>query len=154
MNHLKTIISLFIIWYIFSGINQLFYLVIGIICVIITYIIDKQLFKEEQSITISSISLIRSIVYLTYLLKEIINSSLMIVKLLFKSKSLIKTQFNYLLVDNLEQNKLAIYASSITLTPGSVCLEILPNKLLINTLYLESFIELEQQIMVNKIRHL
>jgi multicomponent Na+:H+ antiporter subunit E len=83
------------------------------------------------------------IFYFFWLIKEIISSSLSVIKIIW-SKNDVRPTFEW--IDTKQQSDigLVIYANSITLTPGTVTLDIKDNMLLVHAL---------EQISIDHLKH-
>ena len=98
-----------------------------------------------------SVRIIGFIKYVLYLLMEITKSSLHVSKIIWSPRMTIKPSVKW--IDSYKTMlPNAIYANSITLTPGTVTVATSNDKLLIHALNKTSIAELEQGAISEKIR--
>lgn len=114
---MRLLILLFFCWYAFSGLNDWFYLTSGVASVIITYFICVKLniLNKDQINRYLSLAFIG---YCFFLAKQIILSTFKTSKALLFNKKFDPKFVKIKLDDDMGENFL--YASSITLTPGTV----------------------------------
>ena len=102
----------------------------GISAVFISYFFGRWLDLMPNTIKFN----LHSIFYFLWLIKEIIKSSLSVAKIIIRKDMNIKPVFEW--IDSEQKNDfgIALYANSITLTPGTVTIDIKNNVLLIHAL--------------------
>ena len=86
---------------------------------------------------------VHSISYLLWLTKEIIKSSISVIKIILRKDVNINPVFEW--IDSEQKNDIGtvIYANSITLTPGTVTLDVKNNMLLVHALEQSSIDDLK-----------
>jgi multicomponent Na+:H+ antiporter subunit E len=76
----------------------------------------------------------KAILYFPWLLKEICQSTLFVIKIIWQRELKISPIFEWIDAEGLEEIGEVIYANSITLTPGTVTLDVNNNMLLVHAL--------------------
>ncbi|MFN7039067.1 MAG: Na+/H+ antiporter subunit E [Alphaproteobacteria bacterium] len=140
-------------WYIFSGYNNLFYLTSGLICSIITsYIVIKMRlinYKESKfCLKLNHVS------YIFWLIKEIIKSSIEVSLIIWQKKPNISPISGWVDCPFPSEIKQTIYANSVTLTPGTVCVDVHGDKILVHSLLKKNFETLDNSEMFKRIKEL
>jgi multicomponent Na+:H+ antiporter subunit E len=126
MNLFFNLTTYFILWYIFSGINQLFLIFSGIGCsLLLTLIGLKQKFTWQ---ILSQFKLKLGINYLFFMCKEVITSTIEVIK-----KSITLNYESGFITANCTKNKILV-AESITLTPGTITVETYDSQFIIHAL--------------------
>ena len=151
-------IALFAIWFCFSGYTETFFIVSGIIsCLIAVYCSAKMGVltndKRHQLIYAKPLSP-KYILWLIWLFKEIIVSSLAVSIKVWQSNLKITPILTWIDSKNETDIALTTYANSITLTPGTVCVDIQDNHLLIHALVKENIKSLKTGDMDKRINKL
>lgn len=98
--------------------------------------------------------LIKVIKYLSYglwLIKEIFTSSCKVTKIIWKKSPSVTSKLISLDIESLSECQIVMYANSITLTPGTVAVEIENGKLITHILDNNMFLE-DDNIIFNKIK--
>ncbi len=97
----------------------------------------------------------KALFYFGWLTKEIIISSLSVIRIIWSSKSLrLKPCFEW--VDTIQEdvNGVAIYSNSITLTPGTIALDIQGKFILVHALTARSIEELKAGDMDRRVKEI
>lgn len=76
----------------------------------------------------------RSILYFLWLIKEIVVSSVDVVKIIWSKKPSLDPVFEWIDSEQKNDTSLVIYANSITLTPGTVTVDVANDMLLVYAL--------------------
>ena len=97
---------------------------------------------------------IKFILYFPWLLLKIWESAFSVIKIIWQRKIAIEPIFEWIDAKGLEEIGEVIYSNSITLTPGTVTLDINNNMLLVHALNKSSITDLQRGIMVEKIRQI
>ena len=94
------------------------------------------------------------IIYCGWLLKEILMSSIAVVKIAFRKN--LRIQPSLELIDTIQKNTIGIvaYANSITLTPGTVTLSTEDNHLLVHALDISFMDDLKDGQMDRKVKEI
>jgi len=134
---LKTIIlsftSLFLLWLLLSGYFKTNIIVFGIIsCAFVTYLSIKLKIYSSHHERIKFN--LRLPLYLPWLLKEIAKSNLHVARCILVSKDSIKPQMVYSKPSQKTNTGLAVHANSITLTPGTISVDINDDEILVHAL--------------------
>lgn len=121
-------ISLFILWVLLSGRSETRFLMMGICFSLLTaYICAPFLTVKNQKtgreFFLLRVNVFRAAVYFLWLLKEIFVSGLAVTKAVFR-KSDVRPRIIYFRMDFENPAALSLLASSITLTPGTITLDV------------------------------
>ncbi len=130
---LLSFISLFSLWLLLSGYFKINLIVFGIIsCALVTYLsIKLKIYSSHhQRIKFN----LRLPFYTPWLLKEIVKSNLHVARCILGSKNSIQPQTVYLKATQKSNTGLAVHANSITLTPGTISVDINENEILVHAL--------------------
>lgn len=147
------ILILFLSWFIFSGHKENFYIISGIISSFIVFILclEMGVFRHPGSRFKLNIKIIS---YPFWLIKEIAVSSYDVAIRVFKSNEEIDSVMEWVpVVHNTDLLK-TIYATSITLTPGTICIEVNKDKALVHALTKDNLKGLIEGPMANKINEM
>ncbi|ABV74550.1 putative monovalent cation/H+ antiporter subunit E [Rickettsia akari str. Hartford] len=96
---------------------------------------------------------IKFILYFPWLLLEIWKSAFSVIKIIWQRKIEIEPIFEWIDAEGLEEIGKVIYSNSITLTPGTVTLDINNNMLLVHALNKSSITDLQRDRMIKKIQN-
>ncbi len=150
MHMTKWTILLSTFWLLLSGYIQPLLLTFGIASVVIVLFVLKRMDdvdQEKQEIG-SGLRLMR---YLPWLTWQIISSSLQVTKLIWGSADKVSPSLATIKVGNIPPNRRALYANSITLTPGTLSVDLVGDEITVHALQKSSIDELEQKVMEKKI---
>ena len=124
------------IWVIFSGKFDAFHISLGVFSSLVVAFTSKDLYKSNLPIVLDIKVFFRFLLYVPWLIYQIIKSNLMVAKIIL-SKNVIKNVdpqiFTYKTKLNNNLAKM-IFANSITLTPGTVTISLLNDRLTIHAL--------------------
>jgi multicomponent Na+:H+ antiporter subunit E len=134
MGYILTFLILFTFWCIFSGYFDAFHLLLGVICsIIVTIFSSHYLFPEP--ITIESIKRIgRFIGYIPWLIYQIIIANLQVVYLVLHPRMPINPKIITVETTLKDDISRVIMANSITLTPGTITVDIKDNTFWVHSL--------------------
>jgi multicomponent Na+:H+ antiporter subunit E len=140
-----------IFWLLLSGFLKPLLLGFGVISVALVMILLKRMDSadgEQQTLTFN-FSFLR---YLVWLLGQITLSSLEVTKLVWGGNQKLSPATAKLPVDSVPQTGRVLYANSITLTPGTLSIDIDENHVTVHALHKDSIVSLEQGEMANKVQ--
>ena len=140
------LILLMLFWLILSGQFAVFFLIAAAFSVIAIILIDKKLFVNSPVL----VGIKYSWLVFTYiLLKEIFLSTLNVLKFIWLKPKAITPCYGWLEVKSKDPISQIIYANSITLTPGTMTMDLKDNKILVHALNLEDMhnSQLEQSVL-------
>lgn len=125
----ETFIPLFILWIVMSGIFELKFLGFGLIsCVVISLISIKVLLlgglKTNNSYFTFHLNWPKMVVYVIWLIKEIIKSSIDVSKVVLFKRDTLNPHIIWFKADYDHPAARALLANSITLTPGTITIDI------------------------------
>lgn len=134
---MKTIIfsftSLFLLWLLLSGYFKTNLIVFGILsCAFVTYLSIKLKIYSSHHERIKFN--LRLPLYIPWLLKEIFKSNLHVARHILMSADSIQPQTVCLKPTQKTSTGLAVHANSITLTPGTISVDIDDNEILVHAL--------------------
>ena len=131
INYMKIFALLAILWYIFSGSNDKFLLTCGAISVLTTFIIcifGKIISNDFYIIKLGFIK------YIVVLMKNIIASTVQIVKIIYSRKIIINPGTIIVNASRLNDQEKVLFANMITMTPGTFVIAVEGNNFLIHAL--------------------
>lgn len=126
-------IVLFATWLIFSGFFNLFFIVAGALsCAFAVYIAHRMDVVDHESHFFHLT--MRTLGYWVWIAKEIILSSLAVTRIVWQAKPIISPAIAWIPANQKSDVGKAVYANSITLTPGTVCIDVKDDMLEVHTL--------------------
>ncbi|MDP3049715.1 MAG: Na+/H+ antiporter subunit E [Thermodesulfovibrionales bacterium] len=129
MRYIVTFLILFLNWVIWSGMFDAFHLSLGIIsCAIVTYTTHDILFTREKFSSAYLVEAVRFIKYIPWLLWQIILSNIHVAYLVLHPKMPIEPSLISFKTSLKKDISLVTFANSITLTPGTITLDIQAGK--------------------------
>jgi len=134
---MKHTISLFItlaaFWLFNSGHNTALILLLGLVSILLVLIISRKMDVVDNES--QPIYLTRNIfVYYGWLIKEIIQANITVVKHIFLGKSSISPTLKTIKISQQTDMGKVIYANSITLTPGTVAIDLSGDEIIVHAL--------------------
>jgi multicomponent Na+:H+ antiporter subunit E len=126
-------IILFSLWLMFSGFFELFYLIIGIISSVLIALYLKSLYPYSLE-GMDTKKTLKAIKYFFWLIIEIFKSSLTVAKKIWQFKPAVTPAFSYIPTTSKYIFGVATYANSITLTPGTVSIDVEKDQILVHAL--------------------
>ncbi len=149
---ITTIVFLAIFWLALSGHYTALMLCLGTICCIWVGMISRRMdIVDLEGHQIRLVSL-RIIPYYIWLTKEIIVSSVIVVRMILSPKIKLNPVVERLPAEGMSDMEKVIYANSITLTPGTLTLEVADSWLEVHTIRSDLLDSLRQGEMANRIR--
>lgn len=151
MRIVKWTALLAIFWLLLSGIYTPLLLSLGGVSVVLVMYILKRMDavdKEQQSVGLG-FNIIR---YCPWLLGQIFRSGLRVTLLIWGAKGKASPALEKIDVTSIPQGRRALYANSITLTPGTLCVDLDDKTVTVHALQKTSIAELEQGHIANKVK--
>jgi multicomponent Na+:H+ antiporter subunit E len=142
------ILSVF--WLLLSGMYNPLLLSFGMTSIVVVLIVLRRMEnadKKRQQVG-TGLRLIR---YIPWLIAQVLKSSIHVTKLIWGSPNKVSPTLAKINISNVPPNKRVLYANSITLTPGTLCVDLKGDELTIHALQKSSITELEEGYMENKI---
>jgi multicomponent Na+:H+ antiporter subunit E len=142
------ILSVF--WLLLSGMYNPLLLSFGMASVVVVLLVLRRMEnvdKKRQQVG-TGLRLIR---YTPWLIAQVLKSSIHVTKLIWGSPNKVSPTLAKINISNVPPNKRVLYANSITLTPGTLCVDLKGDELTIHALQKSSITELEEGYMENKI---
>lgn len=145
---IKWAILLSAFWLLLSGYIQPLLLGFGAASVAIVLLTLKRMDdidKEQQYIDF------RLVRYLPWLIGQIVRSSIQVTKLIWGSPDKVSPTLAKISAENVRVNTRGLYANSITLTPGTLSIDLADGEITVHALQKSSIDELKQGDMEKKI---
>ena len=129
INWFELFLVIFITWIIFSEIFELKFLLFGVIsCLVISLCCLKSFkikgIKSDKTYFLIHFNFIKALIYFIWLIKEIILSAIAVSKTVFHSNDKLSPKIVWFKADYDNPVARAFLANSITLTPGTVTIDI------------------------------
>ncbi len=135
MKYVITFIILFINWVIWSGLLDAFHLSLGVIsCLLVTFMSHEFLFKRKEFKVSDIVEAYRFIMYIPWLIYQIILSNIHIAKIVLKPDMPIDPQVVRYKTRLTKDISIVTFANSIILTPGTITADIIDNELYVHCL--------------------
>ena len=141
---------LVIFWLLLSGFLEPLLLSFGAVSVIIVLYVVKRMDdidKERQKTGIG----FKLISYLPWLFVEIAKSSIQVTKLIWGSSEKISPVLEKISAQDVSEKSRVLYANSITLTPGTLSVDLVDGEVTVHALQKSSIEELKEGAMQKKI---
>ena len=136
------IIALLLFWGILSGQTAIFFIVTAILSALLTISIDKNLFPNSLLLKLNK----NSFIFTANLMKDMFLSSMLMIKIIWLKPK--EVQSCYMLIDAKSKNVIdqVIQANTITLTPGTMSMNLENNQILVHAINLKAMDELKTEI--------
>ncbi|MDO6428313.1 Na+/H+ antiporter subunit E [Thalassotalea sp. 1_MG-2023] len=151
MHLLKWAILLFGFWLLLSGYYQPLLLTFGLISVAIVVVVIKRMDNVDQQEKSVSTGY-RVLRYFLWLISEIIRSSLQVTKLIWGPSKSVSPSLSKINVSKVPHNSRVLYVNSITLTPGTLSVDLEGDELTVHALQKKSIERLKKGDMENKLK--
>ena len=142
-------VLMFLFWFVLSGHTELWLLLLGLASVGLTIFLSSRMNIMDREGHPFHLTL-RLLHYFLFLGKEIVISNLGVVKRILLPGRTISPQIIQFPHNKKTDLGKVIYANSITLTPGTVTMELTENKIKVHTLSNDSADKLQTGFMANK----
>lgn len=150
MHMTKWTILLSTFWLLLSGYFQPLLLAFGIASVIIVLFVLNRMDNVDQEKQEIGTGL-RLMQYFPWLIWQVITSSLQVTKLIWGSTDKLSPSVAKINAKNIPPKRRALYANSITLTPGTLSVDLVDDEITVHALQKSSIEELKQEAMEKKI---
>ena len=150
---MRTVIAtilIFIFWFMLSGHTETLLLLLGIASTLLTIFLSRRMNVIDHESHPFHLSL-RLLRYYVFLGKEILIANIDVVKRIINPGSSISPQVIELPATQNSDLSKVIYTNSITLTPGTVTLELVGNKVKVHALSKEGAMDLQTGRMASKV---
>lgn len=127
MRHYKILIGLMLFWMVLGGSLEPRLILSGIVASVISLTIYLWLLKQVRMETFKTISLLQLVSYMALVFVEIIASGFSHVMRILSGSG--DTEVSAIELGHLSETALLLIAGAVTLTPGSLTLEISPKQL-------------------------
>lgn len=146
----KWAVILSVFWLFLSGYIQPLMLSFGAISVTIVLLVLKRMDAVDKD-PMQIGNGLHAIRYIVWLLGQIMNSSIHVTKLIWGPSNQISPALVKIKASNVSPKKHVLYANSITLTPGTLCVDLEDGEITVHALQKPSIEELKQGDMARKI---
>ena len=151
----RLIISLVIFWLLLSGYFKANLLILGVLSVALVCLFSIKMNVGEHKGQPLYFPLIKILKYWKWLFVEIINSNMDVAKIIINPKLPIKPRLKIIPTAHDTEIGRVIYANSITLTPGTVALNVSVDRgIIVHALHRQSIRELEKGEMHDRVLRL
>jgi multicomponent Na+:H+ antiporter subunit E len=155
MRYVVTFFLLFINWVIWSGMFDAFHLSLGVIaCSIVTYTTHDLLFKEEKFSAKLLREALRFVLYLPWLIYQIVIANLHVAFLALSPKMPIDPQLVRFKSGLKKEISLVTLGNSITLTPGTITADIVDGEFYVHALSKKTADDLMTGDMEKRVAHI
>ena len=150
MHLFKWAVLLALFWLLLSGIYQPLIIGFGVISVVIVVFLLMRMddADEEKKRAASGIRMVR---YIAWLIGQIISSSIHVTKLVWSNPKNLSPSLAKVSVKEVPEKVRVLYANPITLTPGTLSVDLVDDEITVHALQKESIKELQEGEMENKI---
>lgn len=154
MRYIITFLILFLLWILWSGRFDAFHLSLGAAsCALVTFMSHNLLFKRKEFTSGFAVEAVRFLKYLPWLLYQILLANIHVAYLALSPRMPIDPgiiKFKTRLKDDIS---LAVFANSITLTPGTITADIRDGQYYVHALSRKVAEDLMTGEMENKVAH-
>lgn len=146
-------LTLFVFWLIFSGYTETFFIVSGLLsCALSMYIGQRMDVTDREGHPMHVAR--HSFVFWFWLVWQVVLSSWEVTKVIWRPSLKISPTLGWTPAGQDSDLGKVIYANSITLTPGTVCVSVEGDQMLVHALNAESIKELDGGDMRVRVRHM
>ena len=146
-------VFLAVAWLLWSGFFKPLLLSLGVFsCMITVYIVHRMGYFDNE--TFAFRYSFRLLAYWFWLVKEIIKSSIEVTKHVLSKKVDVEPKIVTLDVSDLDALDQAMFGNSITLTPGTLTLDLFKDRIVVHALTAETAADLESGEMLRRVRAL
>ena len=147
------VVFLAIFWLLLSGYFAPLLLSFGAISIaIVVYLLNRMNLVDGQTPSIGQI--VKAVRYVPWLFRQIFISSINVTKLIWGNPSKVSPALKKISVKNVPVASRAYYANSITLTPGTLSVDLVDDEITVHALQASSIDELQQGTMEQKITNI
>ena len=140
-------------WLLWSGLFKPLLLDLGTVSVLITlYILQRMGYFSNETFAFRYSP--RLVGFWVWLGKEIVVSSLIVTRIVLQRRISVDPQLVELDASDLDALDQALLGNSITLTPGTLTLDVHKNRILVHAITSETAVSLEQGEMMDRVRAL
>ena len=151
---ITSLVLLAIFWLMLSGHYTGLILGFGAVsCIFTIWIAHRMDIFDHEGQPIQNLSP-RLLTYYVWLAKEIVISSLTVAKMIVIDGARVKPEVVDLPVDGMNDLEKVIYANSITLTPGTLTIDVDDDWLRVHTVRSDLLESLQQGVMADKVRNI
>jgi len=142
--------ALAVFWLLLSGYFQALLLIFGLVSVVlVVYLIARMDQVDQQSHTLRASP--RRLMYFVWLLGQIVRSSVHVAKLVWRSPRELDPALGQIkMSDDCDQGRV-LYANSITLTPGTLSVDLKDDVVTVHALRADSLVALKTGEMEQKV---
>ncbi|MDB2414259.1 Na+/H+ antiporter subunit E [Rickettsiales bacterium] len=151
LNALILFLMLLVTWLLLSGFFTPFFIILGVVSCAITVFVSIRMYAGFPKINGLLIKIIKMPIYLIWLIKEIVVSSISVSLKVWQVKPDISPKTAWVSNRQIDDLGMAALANSITLTPGTVAISVRKGLVQVHALEEKSIDELRQGGMDSKV---
>ena len=144
---------LFGVWLLLSGFFTPFFLGLAVICCALVVIIVTRMDRVDGDPLSWSLKR-RAVAYFPWLAWQILRANIVVMRLVWQRDMAIDPQLEWVPAGQKSELGTAIYANSITLTPGTISTSVEPGRILVHALTREGIAELRAGAMDAAVRRM
>lgn len=148
----KWAILLAIFWLLLSGFLKTLLLFFGLISVILVLVVIKRMDDTDHKPNSFEFGP-KMLGYIGWLMGQIVTSSIEVTRLVWGSPNNVSPSIAKLPVADLPKDKRVAYANSITLTPGTLSVDLDDNEVTVHALHQDSIASLREGSMSSKVKN-
>ena len=155
MNNIFLFTILLCLWFLMSGFFNPLFVFYGVTsCLIAVFFFNKMLkaSKTGKSVHKTKLFSLRFFLYTLWLFKEVVISSFNVAIEMWREKPNTKPKLKWIKHNLKKDGSLAVYANSITLTPGTISMYATKKEMLVHALHEDGIADLEKGTMHDKIK--
>lgn len=143
-------LAMAVFWLLLSGFFLPLLLILGVISVALVVLMITRMNQVDQEVHSAFIGP-RLVAYCLWLVGEIVKSSLEVARLVWRKPSEIKPAVGFIPLNPAARRARVLYANSITLTPGTLTVDVDEKEIIVHALDEASIADLQQGDMEKRI---
>ncbi len=143
--------SLNVIWFVCSGHSSIFFMVLGILSSLVAIMVARRMGLLKGA-KVPLYLHRRFLPYSLWLVKEISTSSLRVTRLIWTRKVHLDSIMKTIPMTQVTDRGRVAYASSITMTPGTLCVNVTKNEVQVHALERAAMLSLAEGNMDRKVK--
>ncbi len=147
------LISFFFIalWLLLSGVYKSLTMFFGLCSVILVMTVLHRMNQKDGNRLVLNFKLLKSANYIVFLAAEVVKANYAVTKLLLSKQLRLNQKFLKIPFSQRSEVSQVVFANSITLTPGTVTIEIEPSNFIVHALNCDSNTENDLELMDRKV---
>ena len=147
------LVSIFFIalWLLLSGVYKSLTMFFGLCSVILVMTVLHRMNQKDGNRLVLNFKLLKSANYIVFLAAEVVKANYAVSKLLLSKQLKLNQKFLKIPFSQSSEVSQVVFANSITLTPGTVTIEIEPRNFIVHALNCDSNTEKDLDLMDRKV---